>query len=83
MSIPRSPSIDLIHPLIECGYNVPWLDKEAIFEPQQIIELNERSFTPWHRTAKKVCATCNSFIPVKTNSEKAYCSVVCRQLGKK
>jgi hypothetical protein len=84
MTIPRSTTQDLIHPLVACGYNVPWLEKEPIFEPAQIQELteNELKFT-YYQTARKVCARCKISLPVRTTSEKAYCSVPCRQIGKK
>lgn len=79
MTIPRSPTLNLIHPLIECGYNVPWLDKEPIFDQEQIEHLNRSAF----RSVKRICAICHEYIPFRTNSEKAFCSVKCRQIGKK
>lgn len=69
MTIHRSQSQDnLLHPLVQAGYNVPWLDNDDLY----------RDLTP---TQQKVCATCKKVLIFGTQA-KGYCSVKCRQMGK-
>lgn len=72
MTIPRSPTIhlhsDLVHPLIECGYKVPWLDDSEFF---------------WESVIVRTCSICKKILQKDAPMNITYCSVACRQMGKR
>ena len=74
MTIPRSPAIDLIHPLVECGYRLPW-----IYEDKDMDLMDDKCFTPIKRT----CQICKRILLADAPYQIKFCSVACRQLSKR
>lgn len=68
MTIPRCPTQDLIHPLIECGYKVPWLDGTDDF---------------WEPVIVRTCNICKKVLQKDAPDNVKFCSVACRQMRKK
>lgn len=71
MTIPKSPTMtfnqDLIHPLVECGYKLPWIDNEP----------------DWQPIVYRTCNLCKKILLKDAPPNTKYCSVACRQMRKK